>query len=334
VIAGPGGRRIALGFNLAVRMAYFTSSFQRGGLLVLLFPFGLSLAAQDATQLLASGDSLMALNKPQRALEKFEAALKQEQSPRTYLARARAFQKLQRMDRFLLDVEKVLRMDSLSAEAHFLRAQYAAKANDAERVELHASHAIRLGSDGDMRREARLMRGMARAELNEAAGAIEDLEAVMAAGHEEIEVLKAAARMYDAAGRHADALDLLERLCDLEPGQMGHWVNRAFELTQLGRFDEAMPMIEKALEYDPDEPVALSNRAYIRYKTGKRQEARTDVERSLRSFPMNPYALRTRALIRIDDGDRKRACEDLSLARAIGGVAEVEQLVQEHCSGR
>ncbi len=275
----------------------------------------------------------MVLKKPQRALEKFEAAIKKEQSPRTYLARARAYQQMQRMDRFLLDVEKVLRMDSLSGEAHFLRAQYAAKANDPEKVEAHATKAIRLGSDGDMRREARLMRGTARAEINDVTGAIEDLENVMAAGNEEIEVLKVTARMYDAAGRHEDALRLLVRLCDLEPAQMGNWSNRAFELTMLGRYDEAMPMIEKALEYDPDEPVALSNRAYIRYRTGKRQEARTDVERSLRSYPMNPYALRTRALIRLADGDQKRACEDLALARAIGGVAEVEQLVIEHCGG-
>lgn len=301
--------------------------------LVCLLGLARSVAAQDAATLIAQGDSLLAQGKHQKALEKFDAALKQEPTPPAYLARARAFQQMGRMDRFLLDVEKVLRMDSMSADAHFLRTQYAHKANDPERVDMHGTRALALSSDALVRHEVWYMRGMARAESGDVQGAIADLEALMAAGNAEIDVMRTMARLYDAAGRHEDALKLLERLCELEPHQVGHWSNRAFELTMLDRFDEALPMIERALEYDKDEPVALSNRAYINYRTGRRLEAWSDVERSLRSYPMNPYALRTRALLRLADGATERACEDLTLAKAIGGVAGVEQLVQEHCAG-
>ncbi|HRF82584.1 MAG TPA: hypothetical protein PL070_21160, partial [Flavobacteriales bacterium] len=82
---------------------------------------------------------------------------------------------------------------------------------------------------------------------------------------------------------------------------------------------------------DKDEPVALSNRAYVRMKMGKDAEAWNDVERSLRFYPSNPFALRTRAMLRLRKGDRAKACDDLTLAKALGGVPEVEQLIKENC---
>jgi regulator of sirC expression with transglutaminase-like and TPR domain len=93
-----------------------------------------------------------------------------------------------------------------------------------------------------------------------------------------------------------------------------------------------MMMIEKALALDKDEPVALSNRAYVNLKLGREQDAWSDIERSLRSYPSNPHALRTRALLRLRKGERSKACEDLTLAKALGDVAEVDALIKEHCA--
>ena len=90
-------------------------------------------------------------------------------------------------------------------------------------------------------------------------------------------------------------------------------------------------MIEQALALDKDEPVALSNRAYVNLMLEKEKEAWSDVERSLRAYPANPFALRTRAMLRIRKGERAKACEDLTLAKALGGVPEVERLVKENC---
>ena len=92
-------------------------------------------------------------------------------------------------------------------------------------------------------------------------------------------------------------------------------------------------MFDHALILDKDEPVARSNRAYCLLKLGREQEAMTDVERSLKAYPANPWALRTRALLYLNKGEREKACSDLSLAKILGDVPEVDKLVQEHCGG-
>ncbi len=293
---------------------------------------GVLAPAQDVEAFLAEGDSLLKEGKPQRALEAYNQAVANEASARTYFARARASHVLERNDHFLLDVERALRLDSTLAAAHYLRALYALRALDMKKAIEHAGSAIAHTANDTIRTESLIIRGLAHAEEKHTAEAMADLEAALAAGEDDVEAMRVLARMYDAAGRHEDALRILEHLTVFEPGEVGHWTNRGFELIQLERYDEALPMIEKALELDKDEPVALSNRAYIHYRKGNFSEAEKDVARSLRDYPANAYALRTRALLRLRNGDREKACEDLELARALSGLEEVQKLLEEHCS--
>ena len=125
----------------------------------------------------------------------------------------------------------------------------------------------------------------------------------------------------------------LEQLCAVQPEDIGNWTNRGYELAALGRFDEALTIYGEALALDKDEPTVLSNRAWALLKLGRQDEALSDVERSLKSYPANPYALRTRALLYVAKGQREKACADLELARIIGGVDDVLQLITEHCAG-
>ena len=287
---------------------------------------------QDVGRLIAQGDSLLAMEKAAKALEYYEKAVKEERSARTYLARARAYYTLDRMDRFLLDIDQALRLDSTSGEAHYQRALYALRANDLARTEHHATKAIQYAPAGALQNKAYILRGEARADMKRPTQALADLEKGLASGLVDTEAMRTLARLYDGAGRHADALTLLVRLCELEPSNVGHWSNSGFELIMLDRYDEAMTMIEKALSIDRDEPVALSNRAYIHYKQGREKEAWSDVERSLKAFPANAYALRTRALLWLNKGEREKACEDLTLAKVLADIAEVDQLMKEHCS--
>ncbi|MEZ4756510.1 MAG: tetratricopeptide repeat protein [Flavobacteriales bacterium] len=286
---------------------------------------------QDVERAINASDSLLKLDKPQRALDLLDEALAQEPNARALLARSKAYFMMDRMDRSLLDVEAALRLDSTLAEAHYQRGLYAMSANDLSRAELAGTKAIEFASDELLRQKAYILRGEARAELKRQGPAIEDLERGSAGAHVDPEALRTLARLLDLAGRHESSLNVLERLCELEPEDVGHWTNRGFELIMLGRYEEAMPMVEKALSLDKDEPVALSNRAYIHLKLGRDQEAWHDVERSLRSYPSNPHALRTRALLRLKKGERSKACEDLALAKALGDVAEVNALIKEHC---
>lgn len=286
---------------------------------------------QDGRLLILRGDSLLKLEKPQRALEFYEKAIQQDPSANNFLSRAKAWYMMDRMDRFLLDVEAALKKDSTSANAHYQRALYAFRGQDMAKAEWHGTKAVDLATIPSLKGQAHLLRGLVRSEAKRNQAAIEDLELGLATGVSDVEGMKTLARLYDQEGRHEEALGLLEKLCLLEPGQVGHWTNRGFELTMLGRYEEALKMIQEALSMDKDEPVALSNRAYVRLMMNMEAEAWSDVERSLRFYPANPFALRTRAMLRLKKGDRAKACDDLTLAKALGGVPEVDKLIKENC---
>lgn len=286
---------------------------------------------QDSRIHVLRGDSLLRLEKPQRALDHYDQAVLMDPSATTLLARAKAWYMMDRMDRFVQDVDAALRKDSTSANGHYQRALYAMRAQNAERAEYHSSKAIGFATNPLLKAQAHLLRGVVRSESKRPTMAVEDLELGLAGVPDDVEALKTLARLYDQEDRHADALRLLEKLCVIEPGQVGHWTNRGFELTMLGRYDEALTMIQEALTMDKDEPVALSNRAYVRMLMGQEAEAWSDVERSLRAYPSNAFALRTRAMLRLRKGERARACDDLTLAKALGGVPEVDQLIKDNC---
>ncbi len=289
-------------------------------------------SGQSVQLLLVRADSLLDEDKPQRALDVYDQAIKKESSTATYLGRARAWYAMDRMDRYLQDVEKALKLDSTSAEAHYQRAMYALRAEDSAMAAYHASRAIAHARENRLRARSYYLQGEAQAGLKQNDLAIVSFEQALALGLEEVPGMRLLARLYDNEDRNADALRILERLCDLDPNDIGHWTNRGYELIMLQRYDEAAPMCERALEYDPDEPVALSNRAYLYLKTGKDVEAWADVERSLRNFPSNPYALRTRAVLRLRRGEKDKACDDLTVAKALGDVPEVDQLLKDNCA--
>lgn len=291
-------------------------------------------SAQSVQLLLVRGDSLLDADKPQRALEVFDQAVKREATPATLLGRARAYYRLDRMARFVQDIDRVLRMDSTNGEAHFQRGIYCLQINDSDRAEFHGARAIQYARNSYAKAKALNVRGEARAERKHYAEAIADLAEAWSLGLEDPQAMRTLARLYDGEGQHADALRVLERLCDLDPADMGNWTNRAHELNALGRYEEALSMAERALSSDKDEPVALSHKAYALAKLERDAEAWTVVEQSLRNYPSNPYALRTRALLRLRKGDRAKACDDLTLAQALAEIPEVEQLLKEHCDGR
>lgn len=318
-----------------LRMRTTRSAFPLSLLGTLLFLAGLlagtDSVAQNTRLLVLQGDSLLQLEKPQRAIDVYDQAIKLEPTADHYLARAKAWFAMDRMDQFLRDVEFALRKDSTNANANYQRAVYSLRAEDPVRAEAFATKAIDLSTAQYLKQKAYLIRGQARGELNQNHGAIEDLQKGIEGKPSDPEILRVLARLYDQTGRHADALNMLEKLCVLEPWDVGHWSNRGFELTMLERYDEALTMIGSALAIDKDEPVALSNRAYLYMQMNKDKEAWNDVEKSLRFYPANAFALRTRALLRIRRGDREKACEDLILSKALGGVLDVDSLLKEHC---
>ncbi|MBK7381818.1 MAG: tetratricopeptide repeat protein [Flavobacteriales bacterium] len=308
-------------------------SFLRRSALIGVLMIGANASHGQSVQiLLIRGDSLLDVEKPQRALEVFDAAVKRESTAATLLGRARAYKALDRNERFIQDVDKALKLDSTSGEGHFQRGLYSFTTKDYEKAEYHGGRAITYARNNLWRARSHNLRGEARSEAGKVDLAIEDLEAARSLGREDVASLRTLARLYDMVSRHEDALAVLERLCDLEPNDPGHWTNKGYELTMVGRYEDALAALDRALAYDPDEPIALSNKAYTYMKMERNDDAWITVERSLKNYPSNPHALRTRAILRLRKGERIKACEDLGVAKALGDVPEVDELIKENCA--
>lgn len=289
--------------------------------------------AQDAAKLIAQGDSLLALDRPQKAVDKYTEAIQMDGSAGSYAARARAWYRLDRMDRFVLDVDKALKLDSVHAEANYHRAIYGFRGEDFKNAERYATAGLAGTKDEAMRAKLLTIRGEARVELKKTTEAIADLRAGLGDRTDDPPALKSLARVLDATGDHAGSLAVLEKLCMVEPDDIGNWTNRGYELSALGRYEDALTVYGEALTLDKDEPTVLSNRAFALLKLGRRDEALADVERSLRSYPSNAVALRTRGELYALKGMKEKGCADLHLARILGGVADVDALIDQHCAG-
>ncbi|HEX2618445.1 MAG TPA: tetratricopeptide repeat protein [Flavobacteriales bacterium] len=294
---------------------------------------GPAVVAQSEKAFIAAGDSLLAIDRPQKAMAQFDKAVEQFPSANSFSARARGWYVMDRLDRFLLDVDHALKLDSLHIEANYQRAVYAFRSEDNYLTEQLSDRALDHGAATPLREKLLILRGEARAAMKKNALAITDLREGLGDRTDDLAALKTLARLYDASGDHAASLGVLEKLCAVEAEEIGNWTNRGYELAELGRYEEALQVYEQALSMDKDEPTALSNRAYALLQLGREAEALTDVERSLKAYPANPYALRTRALLRLRKGERDKACSDLSLAKILGDVPQVDELIKEHCDG-
>ncbi|MDX9751165.1 MAG: tetratricopeptide repeat protein [Flavobacteriales bacterium] len=290
--------------------------------------------AQDPAELTGQGDSALAAGDTRKAIGLYTKAIAADDaSLAAYEGRARAYFELEQLDRFVLDVDRVLRMDTASFTGHLLKATYAFRGEDMNTAEHHAARAERHARTALERGEALLIKGQAKAAFNQVDAAVADLEAGLGQGADDNGATATLARLYDTQGRHADALALLEVLCEKEPRNIAHWSNRGHELNQLERYDEAVTVLGTALKLDKDEPIVLNNRALALLALGRHKEALRDADRSLRSLPGNGHTLRTRALVRVQLGDRERACRDLAAAKSVGGVADVDELIATHCIG-
>lgn len=288
---------------------------------------------QNAQALIMEGDQLLSANSPGKAMDKFNAALALGHTADAYAARARGWFFQGKFDKFMEDVNDALRLDSLHAAANFQRAVFALRAEDHNAAIHYSTQALKGEPENTLRKRILVVRGEAEAAIGMRDMAINDLTEGLEGNLEDLDAMKTLAQLQDAAGNPEASLTMLEKLCELEPHDIGNWSNRGFELNKLERYQEAVQAFDRALAMDKDEPVVLSNKAYALLKLGRDQEALTTVNRSLKADKVNPYALRTRALLYLRKGDRDKACTDLTLAKAMGGAPEVDSLVKEHCAG-
>ncbi|MEO5584154.1 MAG: hypothetical protein ABIQ75_01750 [Flavobacteriales bacterium] len=288
--------------------------------------------AQNAFMLIAQGDSLLDADRAPKAMEKFDAAIALAPTADAFAGRARGWYYMNKFDKFTTDVTKALDLDSLHAKANYQQAVYAFRSGNNPQTVRFASRVENKGNK-DLWGRAMVLRGEAEAAMGQNALAIADITEGLGERIDDLPALKTLARLYDATGEPGKSLEILERLCSVEPADIGNWSNRGYELTQLERYEEAVHVLDGALAFDKDEPVVLSNKAYALLKLDRDAEAFAAVNHSLRADKANPYALRTRAMLYLRKGDKNKACNDLTLSKAMGGAPEVDSLLKQHCAG-
>lgn len=301
-------------------------------LIVWLLAATVAVQAQDATALIAQGDSLLDADRATKAMEKFDAAIALAPTADAYAGRARGWYYLNKFDKFTKDAESALKLDSLHAKANYQQALYAFRSGNNLETVLFASRVQNKGTK-ELWGRALVLRGEAKAAMSQNTEAVADISEGLGDRLDDLPAMKTLARLYDVTGEPGKSLTVLESLCAAEPADIGNWSNRGYELNQLERYEDAIQVLDKALEFDKDEPVVLSNKAYALLKLDRDAEAFTAVNRSLKADKANPYALRTRALLYLRKGDQKKACDDLTLSHAMGGAPDVDDLIKQHCSG-
>lgn len=118
-------------------------------------------------------------------------------------------------------------------------------------------------------------------------------------------------------GRHAEALDALDRAASIDPAEPLVFMNRGIALGYLGRIDESLAAYERAERLDPDLGILFFNRALTLYMAGRTDEAVDDLQRAHRLMPGHLGSWNLLGKIRFDRKDRRGAAECFRRSLAI-----------------
>ncbi len=92
-------------------------------------------------------------------------------------------------------------------------------------------------------------------------------------------------------GRHAGAIELIDRQLKLQPEQVDALVHAGALRMEQQKFDEAIPFLDRALKLQPQNPMALINRAIAQLRSGRVDGAQQDYEVLERILPRPPQAI-------------------------------------------
>ncbi|MCA8908124.1 MAG: hypothetical protein KDA64_09605 [Rhodospirillaceae bacterium] len=207
--------------------------------------------------------------------------------------------------------------------------------------------------------EARVQRGLLRLEGGDAAGALADLDAVLAATPDRLDAQRGRAAALVTLGRNGEAVaayDTLiaamaaaetevppllyhdrgvarrlaadfsgaladfDRVIATQPERLSAHVNRARALLGLGEIAAAEGALDAALDLDATSAEALALRGMVRRIAGRLEASLADLDRAVAQDPSAAFAREQRALARTLDGDLEGALADLRTAWADAAV--------------
>src|SRR5262249_5261383 len=123
---------------------------------------------------------------------------------------------------------------------------------------------------------------------------------------------------YRAERRLDDAVAAFSRAAPLRSDNAEPWINLGYVLAQQGNFAEAERQLREAITRFPREPDLLVNLAQVQRATHRSSEALATLERCVQLAPRHTGYRVTRALARLELGEVQAA------------HAELDQLIREH----
>jgi tetratricopeptide (TPR) repeat protein len=115
------------------------------------------------------------------------------------------------------------------------------------------------------------------------------------------------AHLLAGQGRHTQALDDLERLVQLAPGQASAWFNLGFVQESLSDLPAAAESFSQAVRLDPSMDRAWYGLGLCRIRQGRWDDAVSALQRTTELQPMSPNGWYQLARVHLECGEPKQA---------------------------
>ncbi|MCS7468343.1 tetratricopeptide repeat protein [Stieleria sp. ICT_E10.1] len=239
---------------------------------------------------------------------------------------------IQLRDEALRTLEDALKNDPELVEAHLLVARLnMLPGGDKDAITAATSSAIDLLADNPVERSAAyLLRALTWGPGNEDKR-LADLDAAIKDDPKNREALQARAAVRLQNQDVAGAIEDMERVLAEDPTNLQVAQTVVQKLADLDRVDDALKLLSKALEAKPSEGL-YRMRAILYRMQLKEEEALADLNKALAMQPQDPISLLQRAEISVARNNLQAAKDDLRAAERIApGVAAAEQAIFVRC---
>lgn len=137
---------------------------------------------------------------------------------------------------------------------------------------------------------------------------------------------------YGSTGRPELALADFQAATKLAPDDAEHWRNAGACLKDLGRHAEAVESLNRAIELNPKFVAAYFDRGFCYGFGQKFAEAKADMDKVIALEPKNGAAWFFRGRARLSLGEREAACTDFAQAKSLN-IKEAEGFWALNCGG-
>lgn len=239
---------------------------------------------------------------------------------------------MQLRDEALRTLDEALDNDPELVEAYLLVARLnMLPGGDKAAITEATTHAIEILSDNPVERSAALVLRALTWGPGDEQKRLDDLDAAIKDDPKNLEGLRARAAVRLQDQDVAGAIDDMERVLAEDPTNQQIAQTVVQKLADLNRIDDALELLSKALEAKPSEGL-YRMRAILYRMQLKEDEALADLNKALAMQPKDPISLLQRAEIAVSRNDLQSAKDDLRSAERIApGVAAAEQAIFVRC---